>query len=214
MRVIVLGMSCLLFWAPSAWSQLAPEQVGTATLPEPGENWIAGITRMGAYIYDADSGDMQGLISLSGYTSGFEVDRERRRPERRDRDPEAEAETLTDVVERVVGDALGDLVAVQAFDLRGRKGFELDIGGAGILQAHDHAFQHPAGAAVDRRDHAAARRGIADVRIALVLPERLAQPHGVADLDLKAGSQSDVIRAAESDGSNRRAAIDDLFRFA
>ena len=78
MRVIVLVTSCLLLWAPHAWSQIAPEQVGTATLPEPGENWIAGVTRMGAYIYDADTGDMQGLISLSGYTSGFEVDRVRR----------------------------------------------------------------------------------------------------------------------------------------
>jgi methylamine dehydrogenase heavy chain len=78
MRVIVLVTSCLLLWAPHTWSQIAPEQVGTATLPEPGENWIAGITRMGAYIYDADTGDMQGLISLSGYTSGFEVDRVRR----------------------------------------------------------------------------------------------------------------------------------------
>ena len=106
----------------------------------------------------------------------------------------------------------GDLIAVQPFDLRGRKGFELDIGCAGILQAHDHAFQHPARAAINRRDHAAARRGVADVRIALVLPKRLAEAHGIADLDFQAGSQSDVIRAAQRDVSNRRPAVHDLFR--
>lgn len=78
MRVIVLITSCLLLWVPQAWSQLAPETASVATLPEPGKNWIAGVTNAGAYIYDAESGDMQGLISLSGYTSGFEVDRARR----------------------------------------------------------------------------------------------------------------------------------------
>lgn len=78
MRVIVPLTVCLALWSASAWSQVAPEQVGTETLPEPGKNWIISNTRSGAYIYDADSGEMQGLISLSNYTSAFEVDRVRR----------------------------------------------------------------------------------------------------------------------------------------
>ena len=78
MRVIVPVWLCLMLWASSAWSQIAPEQVGTETMPEPGKNWIISNTRNGAYIYDADSGEMQGLISLSAHTSSFEVDRVRR----------------------------------------------------------------------------------------------------------------------------------------
>jgi methylamine dehydrogenase heavy chain len=78
MRVILLAASCLLLWAQPLHAQLAPELVGTATMSDPGKNWIMGRTRNGAYIYDADTGEMQGLISLSNYTSSFEVDRERR----------------------------------------------------------------------------------------------------------------------------------------
>ena len=78
MRVIVLLTIGLLSWSPDSWSQIAPEEIGSETLPDPGKNWIIGNTRNGAYIFDADSGEMQGLISLSGHTSSFEVDRVRR----------------------------------------------------------------------------------------------------------------------------------------
>lgn len=78
MRVIVLFVAGLLAWSPDSWSQVAPEEVGAETLGEPGKNWIIGNTRNGAYIYDADSGEMQGLISLSSFTSSYEVDRARR----------------------------------------------------------------------------------------------------------------------------------------
>lgn len=78
MRVIILVASCLVLWAPVAQSQIAPELVGSETMGEPGKNWIIGKTRNGGYIYDADSGEMQGLISLSSHTSSFEIDRARR----------------------------------------------------------------------------------------------------------------------------------------
>ncbi len=78
MRVIILVTSCLALWAPIAQSQIVPELVGSETMSEPGENWIIGKTRNGGYIYDADSGEMQGLISLSSHTSSFEIDRARR----------------------------------------------------------------------------------------------------------------------------------------
>ena len=78
MRVIALLMIGLFLWSPDSWSQIAPEQIGSDTLPEPGKNWIIGNTRNGAYIFDADSGEMKGLISLSRHTSSLEVDRTRR----------------------------------------------------------------------------------------------------------------------------------------
>jgi methylamine dehydrogenase heavy chain len=67
----------LLICASTANAQLAPELVGTETLGDPGENWVVGKARQAAYIYDADTGEMQGLVSLSGFTSAFEIDRDR-----------------------------------------------------------------------------------------------------------------------------------------
>lgn len=78
MRVIILVASCLTLWAQSAQSQITPELVGADTMGDPGKNWVIGKTRNGGYIYDADSGEMQGLISLSAHTSSFEIDRSRR----------------------------------------------------------------------------------------------------------------------------------------
>ena len=78
MRVIILISLFLALWAPIAQSQIAPELVGADTVGEPGKNWIIGKTRNGGYIYDADSGEMQGLISLSSHTASVEVDRARR----------------------------------------------------------------------------------------------------------------------------------------
>lgn len=74
MRVIILAASCMALWSASSSAQVAPEQVGTETMPAPGKNWFIGKTRNGGYIYDADTGEMKGLISLSSYTSGLEID--------------------------------------------------------------------------------------------------------------------------------------------
>jgi hypothetical protein len=77
MRVIILAASCMALWSASSSAQVAPEQVGTETMPAPGKNWFIGKTRNGGYIYDADTGEMKGLISLSSYTSGLEIDARR-----------------------------------------------------------------------------------------------------------------------------------------
>jgi methylamine dehydrogenase heavy chain len=78
MRVIILAASCLALWSPPASSQVAPEEVGTETMEAPGENWFIGKTRNGGYIFDAESGEMHGLISLSPYTSSIEIDNSRK----------------------------------------------------------------------------------------------------------------------------------------
>lgn len=54
--------------APSLSGQIAPEEPATATLPEPGPNWFIAKTGNGGYIFDAESGEMQGLLSLSRRT--------------------------------------------------------------------------------------------------------------------------------------------------
>jgi methylamine dehydrogenase heavy chain len=78
MRVILLAVSCLALWSHAGNAQVVPEQAGTVTMPAPGSNWFLGKTRNGGYIYDADSGEMHGLISLSAYTSSIEIDNTRK----------------------------------------------------------------------------------------------------------------------------------------
>jgi methylamine dehydrogenase heavy chain len=76
MRVIVIFAICL--WSVNALGQIQPELVGTATMPAPSKNWFIAKTGSGAYIYDAASGEMQGLISLSRQTSSLAVDTARK----------------------------------------------------------------------------------------------------------------------------------------
>jgi len=78
MRGIILAASCLVFWGGAAMAQVAPETAGVATMPAPGKNWFIAKTNNGGYIYDADDGEMHGLISLSRQTSSIEIDMARR----------------------------------------------------------------------------------------------------------------------------------------
>lgn len=66
MRSIALLVLCIAM--PVALAQITPEEISVDTMPEPGENWFISKTGNGAYIYDAISGEMQGLLSLSRYT--------------------------------------------------------------------------------------------------------------------------------------------------
>ena len=68
MRVITFSTLCLSLLAPFANAQIAPHTATVATMDDPGENWFISVTREGAYIYDAVSGEMQGLLSLSEHT--------------------------------------------------------------------------------------------------------------------------------------------------
>ena len=53
---------------PVASAQITPEEISIETMPEPGKNWFIAKTGNGGYVYDANSGEMQGLLSLSRYT--------------------------------------------------------------------------------------------------------------------------------------------------
>ncbi len=78
MRTSVLVSLCLALLLPPANAELAPELVGRETMGEPGKNWFVAKTRNGGYIYDADTGEMHGLLSFSGATSSFEIDHTRK----------------------------------------------------------------------------------------------------------------------------------------
>ncbi len=53
---------------PAAFAQITPEEISIETMPEPGENWFISKTSNGGYIFDANTGQMQGLLSLSRST--------------------------------------------------------------------------------------------------------------------------------------------------
>ena len=46
-------------------AQITPEEITVETMDAPGSNWFISKTGNGAYIFDAESGEMQGLLSLS-----------------------------------------------------------------------------------------------------------------------------------------------------
>lgn len=71
MRVITPAVLSVMLFGSLANAQLTPDQIGQETMSDPGPNWFISKTGEGAYIFDAESGEMQGLLSLSGrYATG------------------------------------------------------------------------------------------------------------------------------------------------
>ncbi len=69
MRVITFTSLCLTLAVSVANAQIQPQTMQPAeTMDEPGENWIMSVSRGAGYIFDASTGDMQGLISISNLT--------------------------------------------------------------------------------------------------------------------------------------------------
>jgi methylamine dehydrogenase heavy chain len=62
---IALGF---LLVTPLTFAQITPEEITVETMSEPGENWFIGKTGNGGYIFDATTGEMHGMLSLSRYT--------------------------------------------------------------------------------------------------------------------------------------------------
>jgi methylamine dehydrogenase heavy chain len=67
MRVITFIALCLTLTLSTAYAQIQPETISVETMPAAGPNWFISKTGEGAYIFDASSGEMHGLLSLSGY---------------------------------------------------------------------------------------------------------------------------------------------------
>jgi len=77
MRATILIASFLCLLVPTAQAQIPPETVGRETMAPPGDNWFISKSGRGGYIYDAETGEMHGLLSLSSQTPAVEVSHER-----------------------------------------------------------------------------------------------------------------------------------------
>jgi len=77
MRATILTALSLVLFVPTAQAQIPAETVGNETMAPPDDNWFISKSGRGGYIYDAETGEMHGLISLSNQTPAVEVSRER-----------------------------------------------------------------------------------------------------------------------------------------
>lgn len=78
MRVITIALALALA-IPAANAQLQPQTMGPGeTMSDPGENWFMFLSDTAAYVFDAKSGEMQGLISVSGQTPAVQPSIDRR----------------------------------------------------------------------------------------------------------------------------------------
>lgn len=68
MRFITLLAFGFVLVMPTAFAQITPEVITQETMSEPGENWFISKTGNGGFVFDATSGEMQGLLSLSRRT--------------------------------------------------------------------------------------------------------------------------------------------------
>jgi methylamine dehydrogenase heavy chain len=72
MRVITKTLLCLAFSIPQAFAQIQPQTVQpTETMSDPGANWIVAQAGNAGYVFDATTGEMQGLISIADQSPGF-----------------------------------------------------------------------------------------------------------------------------------------------
>lgn len=79
MRVIIFTGLCLLLAVSMANAQIQPQTMQPSeTMDEPGKNWFMSVTRDAGYIFDASTGEMQGLISISGHTPAVQPSLARR----------------------------------------------------------------------------------------------------------------------------------------
>ena len=79
MRVITITLLCLAIAMPMANAQIQPQTVQpTETLQGPGENWFISVARGGGRIFDATTGEMQGLINVSQMTPAIQPNTDRR----------------------------------------------------------------------------------------------------------------------------------------
>ncbi len=71
MRTSIFFASLIL--ASAVFAQIPPEQISIETMPERGTNWFIAKSSSGARIFDAESGEMHGMISLSNRTPAIAI---------------------------------------------------------------------------------------------------------------------------------------------
>jgi methylamine dehydrogenase heavy chain len=79
MRVTVSTVVCLLIVSASVRADIAAETITTSAMATPQPSWfIVYAWGRSAYIFDADDGQMQGLVSVSNYTPALQPNLARR----------------------------------------------------------------------------------------------------------------------------------------
>jgi len=78
MRVLIISLLCLSFLSEFAEAQLTPESVGVSVFPQPADSWFMIKSNEGSYVFDGDTGEMQGMISHNWYTPAIVTDPERK----------------------------------------------------------------------------------------------------------------------------------------
>lgn len=68
MRLASLCTMCLILCSTQTAAQLAAEEVTVTELPPPQDSWFLIKSAFGSYVFDGDTGEMQGLISHDFYT--------------------------------------------------------------------------------------------------------------------------------------------------
>ena len=71
------AIACLMASAALYAAELEPETTGNATLGDPSPHWFITLDPTGAYVFDGDTGDMLGKLTISDYTSVVSVDKAR-----------------------------------------------------------------------------------------------------------------------------------------
>ncbi|MBJ90242.1 MAG: hypothetical protein CMO98_10320 [Woeseia sp.] len=77
MKFALLGGIALILGATASFSEVTPDAATIEILGQPTDNWFINRSREGAYLFDAASGDMLGLLSLTPYTPAIAVNRNR-----------------------------------------------------------------------------------------------------------------------------------------
>ena len=68
MRLTTPFALALAFFVQLSSAQIVPDELTVKTMSDPGPNWFISKTNNGGYIFDANNGQMQGLLSLSRRT--------------------------------------------------------------------------------------------------------------------------------------------------
>jgi len=68
MRFLMMSLLCVCFISEAVDAQLKAEQVGVSDFPAPADSWFVIKSMEGSYIFDGDSGEMQGMISHNWVT--------------------------------------------------------------------------------------------------------------------------------------------------
>ncbi|MFC1688889.1 amine dehydrogenase large subunit [Pseudomonadota bacterium] len=78
MRLLFTSLIYFILFSSPAAAQLAEEKLSMAMFPEPQDSWFLIKSSSGSFVFDGDTGEMQGLISHNWYTPAVVPNLERK----------------------------------------------------------------------------------------------------------------------------------------